>query len=118
MVEALGENPRYGLAAASGPCRSKPQSDGYPGMPLGVVVADHPLANFCQVVKAQLYRDLGLHDTELIHYSDESDFSMRARAAGWLEIWVQDVWVDHRVSLPIQEWWEHDRAVFKRKWSK
>jgi len=116
MIEALEENERYGLAAPSGPCRSVPQSKGRVGMSRGVTVVKHPLANFCQVVKLEVYQQVGLHDAGLIHYSDESDFSMRARALDWLEIWVQDVFVQHRVADKIEDWWKHDRAYYKRKW--
>ena len=116
MVEALESDPRYGLAAPSGPCRSVPQSKGVPGMKKGITVVAHPLANFCQVVKAEVYHQIGLHDENLIHYSDESDFSMRARERGWLEIWVQDVYIHHEVTEKIGDWWEHDRAYYKKKW--
>ena len=116
MIQALEENEKYGMAAPSGPCRSIPQSKGRAGMPYGVRVVDHPLANFCQVVKSQVYRRVGLHDEELIHYSDESDFSMRARLEGYSEIWVQHVFVQHEVTDKIKDWWEHDRAYYKRKW--
>ena len=116
MIEALEENERYGMAAPSGPCRSVPQSKGRVGMPRGVTVVEHPLANFCQVVRTQVYQEVGLHDECLIHYSDESDFSMRARRLGWKEIYVQHVFVQHEVTEKIAEWWEHDRAYYKRKW--
>lgn len=116
LIDALELAPSYGMAAPSGPCRSIPQSKGYPGMPRGVTVVEHPLANFCQVVRAEVYIQVGLHDENLIHYSDESDFSMRARRLGWQEIWVQHVYVDHEVTDKIEDWWEHDRAYYKRKW--
>ncbi len=116
MVEALESGPLYGLAAASGPCRSKPQCKGRPGMPRGVTVTEHPLANFCQVVKTEVIRQVGLYDANLIHYCDETDFSMRARALGWLEIWVQDVYADHTGGAMFDDWWEHDMAYYKAKW--
>jgi len=116
MVEALESNPKYGLAAASGPCRSEPQRNGRPGMEKGITVVASPLANFCQVVKTEVVRQVGLYDTNLTHYSDESDFSMRARALGWQEIWVRDVYVHHDGGQTVADWWEHDRAYFKRKW--
>jgi len=116
MVEALASDERYGLAAASGSCRSNPQLRGHPGMEKGVTVARHPLANFCQVVKTKVIRQVGLFDTNLIHYCDETDFSMRARELGWLEIWVQDVFVNHRGGATVAEWWEHDTAYYKQKW--
>ena len=118
MVEALESNAKYGLAAASGACRSKPQCHGYSGMPRGVTVVEHPLASFCQVIKAEVCRQVGLYDTNLIHYSLESDFSMRARALGWQEIWVQDVYVQHEHAPKIEDWWAHDRAYYKGKWSR
>ena len=116
MIEALEMNPKYGLAAPSGPCRSHPQGDGRPGMARGVTVVSSPLANFCQVIKTAVVRQVGLFDTNLIHYSDESDFSMRARELGWREIWVQDVYVYHDFNEKIEDWWKHDRAYYKRKW--
>ena len=116
LVEAIESNPRYGLAAPSGPCRSDPQLRGRPGMEKGITVVEHPLANFCQVVKAEVIRQVGLYDTNLIHYSGESDFSMRARDLGWLEIWVQDVYVHHEVGEKTLDWWQHDRAYYKNKW--
>jgi len=116
MVEALESNQKYGLAATSGPCRSSPQRHGFPGMEKGVTVAEHPLANFCQVIKTDVLRQVGLYDTNLIHYADETDFSMRARKQGWLEIWVQDVYVHHDFTDAVGAWWEHDRAYYKSKW--
>jgi len=118
MVEALESEPLYGLAAASGACRSKPQCHGYSGMPRGVTVVEHPLASFCQVIKTACVRQVGLYDTNLIHYSLESDFSMRARELGWQEIWVQDVYVQHEHAPKIEDWWAHDRAYYKRKWAR
>ena len=82
MVEALEADPLYGLAAASGACRSNPQRKGRPGMARGITVVAHPLAGFCQVIKTEVCRQVGLYDTNLIHYSLESDFSMRARELG------------------------------------
>ena len=116
MVDALESNPKYGLAATSGPCRSAPQSHGVPGMARGVTVTEYPLANFCQVVKTEVVRQVGLYDTNLIHYADETDFSMRARELGWLEIWVQDVYVYHTGGQTVARWWEHDMAYWKNKW--
>ena len=116
MVEALESDPLYGLAATSGPCRSKPQRKSHPGMAKGITVVDHPLANFCQVIKTAVVRQVGLFDTNLIHYCDETDFSMRARALGWLEIWVQDVYADHAFGPAVDEWWAADMAYYKGKW--
>jgi len=116
MIRALESNKQYGLAAPSGPCRSDPQRQGFPGMEKGITVAASPLANFCQVIKTKVVRQVGLFDTNLIHYSDESDFSMRARELGWLEIWVQDVYVHHDGGKTVEDWWKHDRAYYKRKW--
>ena len=116
MVEALEAWPKYGLAATSGPCRSVPQGNGFPGMEKGVTVAKHPLANFCQVIKTDVLRQVGLYDTNLIHYAGETDFSMRARELGWLEIWVQDVYVHHEFTERVADWWEHDLAYYKSKW--
>jgi len=117
MVEALESNAKYGMAATSGPCRSAPQSHGFPGMEKGITVAEYPLANFCQVVKTEVIRQVGLYDTNLIHYADETDFSMRARALGWLEIWVQDVYADHAFGPAVDEWWAADMAYYKGKWT-
>jgi len=118
MVEVLEMDPLYGLAAATGPCRSLPQSQGWEGMEKGITVVDHPLANFCQVVKTEVCRQVGLFDTNLIHYCDETDFSRRARVLGWKEIWVQDVYAHHDCPPKIGKWWSHDMAYYEKKWKK
>lgn len=119
LIEVLQSDPTYGIAAPSGPCRTPPQNKGKPGMPPNVVVVSKPLVWFCAAIRRELFTDLGLFDERFIHYGDETDFTRRAFEAGWKNVWVQDVWVDHEGSGEwIQPWRSHDVGEFRKKWRK
>jgi len=116
LIEALEEDPLYGIAAPSGPCRTGVQNTVGPGAEPGVFVVDKPLAWFCAVIKRELMRTVGFFDTDMIHYACDSDYTRRAQVAGWKSIWVRDVYVDHHPGDPIADWWKHDREIYKVKW--
>ena len=117
LVEVLESNSTYGIAAPSGPCRTPPQNKGKPGMARNVVVVDKPLVWFCAAIRTELFKQLGLFDPRYIHYADESDFTQRAFAAGWKNVWVQDVWVGHEGDGGwISDWRAHDVAEYRKKW--
>lgn len=121
LVEVVDSKPEYGIAVPGCPCRSSPQANARPGMPRGVVELARPSAWVVAVIKAHLFEELGLLDTDLIHYADDSDFEMRMFAAGYKSVWVRDVYVNHAAEpgeKVAPEWWAHDRAVFRRKWGK
>lgn len=121
LIEAVDSKPEYGIAVPGCPCRTKPQNTGKPGMEPGITELTKPSAWVCAVIKAHLFEELGLLNTDLIHYADDSDFEMRMFAAGYKSVWVHDVWVHHS-RLPGEQtsspWWRHDKAVFKKRWGK
>lgn len=118
MIEALESDKTFGIAAPSGPCRGGPQLTAGPWADRGVFVAPDPLAWFCAVLKRDVLVQVGLFNVELIHYSADSDLTRRAQKAGWQSVWVRHVYVGHRPGNPIGEWWEHDRAIYKRIWGR
>lgn len=116
MIEVLEADPHYGIAAASGRCRTLPQSRGRPGAKPSIQITKTPLAWFCAVVKRQVFEEVGLFDENLIHYAGDTDMSRRAHKAGWKSVWVKDVYVEHEPGRPIGEWWEHDLGYYGGKW--
>ena len=115
LIEALESEPRYGIAAPGGRCRSKSQRSARPGLPPGIQVVRY-LSFFCAVVKREVFEAIGLWDTRFIHYGNDTDFCLRAQASGWKCIWVQDVYLKHDLGNIITEWKERDVAVFREKW--
>lgn len=118
IVEALESDASYGIAAPSGPCRGGPQGKAGPGAERGVIVQPDPLAWFCAVLKREVLVGVGLFNAALIHYSADSDLTRRAQKAGWKSVWVRDVYVGHSPCEPIADWWEHDRAVYRKAWGR
>lgn len=121
LVEAVDSRPEYGVAVPGCPCRTHPQNTGKPGMAPGIVELSKPSAWVCAVIKARMFRELGLLNEDLIHYADDSDFEMRMFEAGYKSIWVQDVYVHHARKPEEQSrspWWAHDKAVFKKRWGR
>lgn len=121
LVEAVDSKPEYGIAVPGTPCRTKPQNTGRPGMEPGIVELTKPSAWVVAVIRAQMFEELGLLNTDLIHYADDSDFEMRMFEAGYKSVWVKDVYVHHH-RLPQEQtanpWWAHDKRVFKRRWGR
>ena len=125
MIEALEEGDRYGVAAPSGNCRTTPQCTGRPGMEPGVEEVKQ-WGFFCAVVKRALVEEIGFFDPAFIFWGSDSDYCMRAQAAGWACIWVRDVWMEHAVGgakgrhpeleVLYREWHTHDRALFRSRW--
>jgi GT2 family glycosyltransferase len=118
MIMALNLDDTYGIAAPSGDCRGGPQMTAGPGATPGVFVKQDPLAWFVAVLRREVLEGVGLFNPELIHYSADSDLTRRAQEAGWQSVWVRDVYVKHKPGPPIPDWWEHDRAVYKRTWGR
>ena len=121
LIEAVESDPSYGIAVPGCPCRTKPQNTGRPGMEPGIVELTKPSAWVVAVIKAQMFRELGLLNTDLIHYADDSDFEMRMFEAGYKSVWVKDVYVHHH-RLPQEQtrnpWWAQDKGVFKKRWGR
>ena len=121
LIEAVESDPSYGIAVPGCPCRTKPQNTGRPGMEPGIVELKKPSAWVVACIKAQMFRELGLLNTDLWHYADDSDFEMRMFEAGYKSVWVKDVYVYHS-RLPQEQvrslWWAHDEAVFKKRWGR
>lgn len=55
---------------------------------------------FCSVIKAEVFRDVGLFDEDLfpIGYGEETDFALRAEDAGWICQICLDTFVTHHKS--------------------
>ena len=118
LVDVLASEPAYGVAVASGHCRTKPQCTGRPAMPPGVVECPNPVAYTCAVLKVEMIRRVGEFDEGLRHYGDDTDYEWRARQLGWTSVWVQDVWVDHEQGGWDDAWYSEDRAYLRRKWGR
>jgi GT2 family glycosyltransferase len=116
LIEAVDSNPEYGSASAGGKCRGGPQKDCKPNMSPGIIATRHPLAWFCTVIKSEVF-SLGFWDEEMIHYADESDFQFRMVEAGYLNVCVQDVYVEHKSGAVNKVWWEHDIGRLRKKWN-
>jgi len=116
LIEAVELKDVYGSASAGGKCRGGPQASCRPGMPPGVLEAELPLAWFCTVIKRRVFEQIGYFDERMIHYCDETDFETRMSEQGWLNIYVQDVWVRHDAGQPIREWWDRDHTMLRKKW--
>jgi len=116
LVEALESGANYGSASAGGKCRGGPQKDCRPGLPPGIIETKHPLAWFCTVIRRQVLEQIGDFDEGMIHYADESDFQFRMVQQGWINVYVQDVYVEHHTGSPILDWWKHDVGILAKRY--
>lgn len=121
LIEALESNPQYGIAGPGGKCGTNPQRRGRPGLPPGIVEV-RQLSFFVALFRREVLDELGLFDEDFYHWGCDSDYNMRARAAGWKCIYVRDVWVEHN-TIPhtqrephVRAWKQHDVALYRRKW--
>jgi len=117
LIEAVDKQPHYGSASAGGKCRGGPQAKARPGLPPLIIETRHPLAWFCTVIKAEVFNSVVMFDEKLTHYADDSDFQFRMVELGWLNAYVQDVFVRHDAGKPIQPWWDQDLGRLRRKWN-
>ncbi|OQA21249.1 MAG: hypothetical protein BWY63_01331 [Chloroflexi bacterium ADurb.Bin360] len=71
---------------------------------------------WCVLVRSELLSKLGHLDPRYIHYCSDNDYCDRAQAAGWRNVWVKDVWLEHRVhgSGMIADWAHKDLAEYNR----
>lgn len=115
MIEVLESDPRYGIACPSGGSRGGIQTT--PNPEPGYQVVDSPLAWFCAVLRREMLDQIGLFDDALQHYAADSDMTRRAQECGWLSVWVRDVTVEHYPAAH-NEYWDADRATYKRTWGK
>ena len=114
LYKELVDEPSFGLAGPSGPCRTPPQNSGLPGAPYGVKVCSH-LAFFCVLIKRDVFDEVGWLDEDLQHYGSDNILSWAAEIAGFKSIWVRHVYVLHEVSVPLEPWFSQDRKMLKRK---
>jgi len=108
----------YGLSCPSGASAAKPMNAGRPGM-IGTQVV--PQASFwCVLLKAEMVKQLGLLDEELIHYCSDNLYCSVMRKRKWLCVWVKSVYLKHRKhgSGIQRKWRDHDRKVFFRRLGK
>lgn len=114
LIEVMKSDPKLGMAAPGGRCRTKPQKQCRPGMPPNIREAAL-LAFFCVLCRSKMLEEIGLFDEDFIHYGCDNDLCERARAAGWKLACVEDVWVSHHLSKVIKDWMIKDSAVLKAK---
>lgn len=71
---------------------------------------------WCVLLRAAALAQLGPLDARFIHYASDSNYCDRALLAGWRNVWVRDVWLQHagHGSGLITEWAEHDRQVYAK----
>lgn len=115
LRKVLHASERYGLSCPSGASAAKPMNSGRPGMSGTAVV---PQASFwCVLLRAQMVRQLGLLNEEMIHYCSDNWYCDMMRKAGWKCIWAKEVFLKHRKhgSGMQSEWRAHDRKVYFRK---
>lgn len=106
--------PDIGIVAPSGASQSTP-ARGIPGDPGLVEVNSVPF--WCAVLRAEVLVERGLLDAEFIHYSSDTWYCWRARAAGWRIVWVRSVFLrhQHQGSGYRASWRSHDSEVLKRR---
>lgn len=115
LYKAIVDEPEYGLAGPSGPCRTPPQNKGIPGAPFGIEEVSH-LAFFCTLIRREALEAIGgLLDRDFNHYGSDVHACWKARGAGYKPVWVRHVYVDHEVGDPIEPWATEDRQTLKRK---
>ena len=113
LIQVLDSCPDFGIVGPSGPCHTRPQALGKPGMPRGIkVVAPYNLAFFAVVIKKEVLDQVGILDERLIHYASDNDFCVRANAKGWKIVYAQDVYIKHDIGPRQHKWREHDRRVY------
>lgn len=115
LVEALDEQEDFGLASPGGLCRTQPICYGRPGMREGIQVV-RQLPFFCAAIKIEVINRIGRLDDRYAHYGSDSDYCERAREAGYQLIWVQDLYVENKLTPLKTEWKRHDREVFFKQW--
>lgn len=122
MIRALEMNEKWGFAAPSGECKTRPQCTGRPGDPFKPQVVRKPLAWFAAVIKRECLQSVGVFWEQLIHYGDESDWIQRAWRKGWKQIWVQGVYIKHLrgaggENMALRNAWaRHDGRLYRRRW--
>ena len=71
---------------------------------------------WCVLVRAEAIARLGHLDPRFIHYCSDNAYCDKAIANGWRNVWVKDVWLEHRVhgSGMIADWARKDLAEYNR----
>jgi len=119
LIDALEEEPTYGIACPSGGGRgNSPQERAGMNEPPGTVVVDAPLVWGCAVMKRAMLVEIGLFDPILIHYAGDSDLTRRAQAAGWKSVWVRDAYVGHEGNTIDVAWKRRDKGIYLKRWGR
>ena len=109
------ESLKVWFAGPSGPCRTWPQNNGRRGDKRRPKLVSH-VAGFCIYARAEAVA-LGL-DERFCHYASDVHWQRVARQKyGARSLWVPQVYVDHELHPPHQEWWDHDQALLAEIWS-
>lgn len=121
LIDALEEDPSYGIACPSGKSVRGgrcPQQNTGPGAEPGVFVMPDPMAWHCAVIRREILADVGLFGADFIHYGGDSDLTRRAQAAGWQCIWVRDAYVHHEQGPMDVAWKQHDKGLYLKMWER
>lgn len=115
LQDALYSKPEYGIVGPSGKSSTTPMCDGWPGMH-GLEEVDH-LPFWCVLIKRDVIDRLGYLDTTFIHYGSDNYYCQLAKAHGFKNVWVRDVYLKHthHGSGLITKWKEHDDLVWEKK---
>lgn len=121
LIDALEEDPRYGVACPSSVVHRGsrcPQQNTGPGAEPGVFVMPEPMAWHCAVIRRQALAEVGLFDPEFIHFGGDSDLTRRMQAAGWQCVWVRDAYVHHEQGPLDREWKRRDKGLYLQRWGR
>ena len=115
LHRVLYSNPKYGITGPSGKSATPPTSAGKPGMH-GIQIVDQ-LPFWCVLIRRILLDTIGLLDEEFVHYGSDNYYCRQARKAGWLCVWVREVYLkhQHRVGGRVVEWSKSDQALLTQK---
>jgi len=103
LQRELHSRPSYGLVGPSGRSASTPRTGQPGGFGLKIV---NSLPFWCTLIRAQTFKDVGLLDERLIHYSSDTWYCTLARKANWKCVWVKSVFL----------WHHHQGSGFKHHW--
>lgn len=121
LIDALEEDPTYGVACPSGHFirgSNCPQQNTGPGAEPGVFVMPDPMAWHCAVLRREVLAGLGLFDPVFWHFGGDSDLTRRMQAAGWKSIWVRDAYVHHEQGPLDVEWKRRDKGIYLKRWGR
>jgi len=118
LSRALHSARNIGMVCPTGKSRTTPMAHGKLGES-GLEDVGH-IPFWCVLIKGEVLTRLGHLDSRYIHYCSDNAYCDRVQLAGWRNVWVKDVWLQHRVhgSGMISEWASRDLAEYNRERAK